>query len=238
MCRPLRKAGLHDRDLHFHDLRGTAATNFYKAKLSIREITGILGWREDRVERIIDRYVKRDEILRDRVRRMEEAEKRTKTVKKGCKKWGLQSAKPSSGRRESNPRHTAWEAVVLPLNYARVPHSLAWSRGSHPQFLYGRVGADGIERTRDAALIVALAELRGSGGCAEDAEKSELRRSQRCIKGTACPSSFGGPVHQTKVSFPRKRDPEVSRAIRQFATKRGIDPYSDAANVIGPVERL
>src|SRR5215831_16438417 len=25
-----------------------------------------------------------------------------------------------SGRRESNPRHTAWEAVVLPLNYART----------------------------------------------------------------------------------------------------------------------
>src|SRR5262249_54334063 len=25
-----------------------------------------------------------------------------------------------SGRWESNPRHTAWEAVVLPLNYARV----------------------------------------------------------------------------------------------------------------------
>ena len=25
-----------------------------------------------------------------------------------------------SGRRESNPRHTAWEAVVLPLNYARL----------------------------------------------------------------------------------------------------------------------
>src|SRR5262249_37152915 len=24
------------------------------------------------------------------------------------------------GRRESNPRHTAWEAVVLPLNYART----------------------------------------------------------------------------------------------------------------------
>src|SRR5579864_6921834 len=24
-----------------------------------------------------------------------------------------------SGRWESNPRHTAWEAVVLPLNYAR-----------------------------------------------------------------------------------------------------------------------
>src|SRR6201997_5007136 len=28
-------------------------------------------------------------------------------------------AKCWSGRWESNPRHTAWEAVVLPLNYAR-----------------------------------------------------------------------------------------------------------------------
>jgi hypothetical protein len=25
-----------------------------------------------------------------------------------------------SGRRESNPRHSAWEADVLPLNYARA----------------------------------------------------------------------------------------------------------------------
>ena len=30
-----------------------------------------------------------------------------------------------SGRRESNPRHTAWEAVVLPLNYARLRRTLA-----------------------------------------------------------------------------------------------------------------
>src|ERR1700730_11933577 len=30
------------------------------------------------------------------------------------------SAELWSGRRESNPRHTAWEAVVLPLNYARA----------------------------------------------------------------------------------------------------------------------
>jgi hypothetical protein len=28
-----------------------------------------------------------------------------------------------SGRWESNPRHSAWEADVLPLNYARVPYS-------------------------------------------------------------------------------------------------------------------
>src|ERR1700733_9302135 len=29
-----------------------------------------------------------------------------------------------SGRWESNPRHTAWEAVVLPLNYARARRSI------------------------------------------------------------------------------------------------------------------
>lgn len=59
------------RDLHFHDLRGTAATNYYRANFTIREIAEIMAWNEDRVERLIDRYVKRDEILADRVRRLE-----------------------------------------------------------------------------------------------------------------------------------------------------------------------
>ena len=36
-----------------------------------------------------------------------------------------------SGRRESNPRHTAWEAVVLPLNYARKTNIIwAFLKGS------------------------------------------------------------------------------------------------------------
>jgi integrase len=68
----MHTAGLHDRDLHFHDLRGTAATKMYMANLTIREIAQILAWSEDRVERLIDRYVKRDEILRDRIRRIDE----------------------------------------------------------------------------------------------------------------------------------------------------------------------
>lgn len=67
----LIEARLADADLHFHDLRGTAATNFYRDDLTIREIAEILTWSEDRVEKLIDRYVKRDEILRDRIRRME-----------------------------------------------------------------------------------------------------------------------------------------------------------------------
>lgn len=52
-------AGLNHRDLHFHDLRGTAATRFYLAKLSERVIAEIMGWEEDHVARIIRRYVDR-----------------------------------------------------------------------------------------------------------------------------------------------------------------------------------
>ena len=63
-----RKAGI---DLHFHDLRGTAATRFFAASLTIREIAQVMGWSEDHVEGIINRYVKRDQILIDRIQRME-----------------------------------------------------------------------------------------------------------------------------------------------------------------------
>jgi len=52
-------AGIAERDLHFHDLRGTAATKFYIAGLPIRVIAEILAWSEDQVERIIRRYVGR-----------------------------------------------------------------------------------------------------------------------------------------------------------------------------------
>lgn len=40
---------------------------------STREIAELLAWSEDRVERIIDRYVRKDALLRDRIRRMDEA---------------------------------------------------------------------------------------------------------------------------------------------------------------------
>lgn len=46
-------------DLHFHDLRGTAATRFYVAGLSERVIAEIMGWEEEHVARIIRRYVGR-----------------------------------------------------------------------------------------------------------------------------------------------------------------------------------
>ncbi|HEY8948000.1 MAG TPA: site-specific integrase [Rhizomicrobium sp.] len=69
----LDDAGFHKDgpDLHLHDFRGTFATILYVARFSIREIADTLGWTEERVERLIDRYVKRDAILQDRIRRLE-----------------------------------------------------------------------------------------------------------------------------------------------------------------------
>jgi integrase len=70
-------AGMNDRDLHFHDLRGTAATRFYIAGLEIRVIAEILAWSEDQVERIIRRYVNRPAATKALVRKLNEARERT-----------------------------------------------------------------------------------------------------------------------------------------------------------------
>jgi integrase len=63
-----RAAGI---EKHFHDLRGTAATRLYRADFSLREIAEIMGWEEDRVARIINRYVRRGALLRERIRRLD-----------------------------------------------------------------------------------------------------------------------------------------------------------------------
>src|SRR5262249_420658 len=52
-------AGMADANLHFHDLRGTAATRFYVAGLPERVIAEIVGWEEEHVAKIIRRYVDR-----------------------------------------------------------------------------------------------------------------------------------------------------------------------------------
>lgn len=67
----VKRAGLGERDLHFHDLRGTAATRLFRAGFTYREIAEIVGVSEEQVESWIKRYVKRDEIIRDRIQRLE-----------------------------------------------------------------------------------------------------------------------------------------------------------------------
>jgi integrase len=63
-----RDAGI--RDLHFHDLRGTAATRFYIAGLSERVIAEILGWEEASVAGIIRRYVDRSAATKAIIRQL------------------------------------------------------------------------------------------------------------------------------------------------------------------------
>lgn len=57
--RNARDEALPGRDLHFHDLRGTAATRFKAAGLDNREIAELMGWEEATVDKIIHRYVGR-----------------------------------------------------------------------------------------------------------------------------------------------------------------------------------
>ena len=52
-------AGMADKDLHFHDLRGTAVTRFYIAGIPERVIAEIVGWSEEQISKIIRRYVGR-----------------------------------------------------------------------------------------------------------------------------------------------------------------------------------
>ena len=65
-------AGMAEDDLHFHDLRGTAATKFYLAGIPNRAIAEIMGWEEETVDRIIRRYVDRSAATRALIRQLNE----------------------------------------------------------------------------------------------------------------------------------------------------------------------
>jgi integrase len=65
-------AGMNDKNLHFHDLRGTAVTKFYTANLPIRAIAEIMAWGEDHVEKIIRRYVDRSAATKALIRQLNE----------------------------------------------------------------------------------------------------------------------------------------------------------------------
>lgn len=66
-----------DRDLHFHDLRGTAATKFYIGGVSVRVIAEVMAWEEETVEKIIRRYVGRQAATKALIAQINEARKRT-----------------------------------------------------------------------------------------------------------------------------------------------------------------
>lgn len=64
-------AEMSERDLHFNDLRGTAATKFYIAGFTMREIAETLAWEEESVEKIIRRYVGRAAAIKARIKKLE-----------------------------------------------------------------------------------------------------------------------------------------------------------------------
>lgn len=66
------KAKMNDRDLHFHDLRGTAVTKFYVAGVPERVIAEIMAWEEDHVAKIIRRYVDRAAATKALIRQINE----------------------------------------------------------------------------------------------------------------------------------------------------------------------
>lgn len=65
------------KDLHFHDLRGTAATKFYVAGLGVRVIAEVMAWEEETVEKIIRRYVGRGAATRAAIAQLNETRRRT-----------------------------------------------------------------------------------------------------------------------------------------------------------------
>ncbi|RYY22563.1 MAG: hypothetical protein EOP62_22915 [Sphingomonadales bacterium] len=59
---------------HLHDARGTFATRLRKAGLTAPEIADVLGWDEERVEKLLTVYVDRDTIVKgiaERIQRLE-----------------------------------------------------------------------------------------------------------------------------------------------------------------------
>jgi len=77
---PNRKSPQPWTTLHFHDLRGTAATRMYLGGLTVREIAAIFTWSEKHVEDMLDTYVRKDELLLDRIRRLDQASAAARTA--------------------------------------------------------------------------------------------------------------------------------------------------------------
>lgn len=68
MQRAKVKAGV--TGLRFHDLRGTAATNFIRGGLPLADVAGIIGWETKQVERIARRYVTSEAVAAGMLERL------------------------------------------------------------------------------------------------------------------------------------------------------------------------
>jgi hypothetical protein len=68
--------GMAERNLHFHDLRGTACTRFYAAGLDKHDIAEVMGWEVEHVEKIIRRYIGRAAATKAIIAKLNRANKK------------------------------------------------------------------------------------------------------------------------------------------------------------------
>jgi DNA invertase Pin-like site-specific DNA recombinase len=113
MINDAKKATGIGTELHFHDLRGTAATRFYVAGLPERVIAEIMGWEEASVANIIRKYVDRTAATRAFIAQLN---KRTKNerCKTACKTLRRNRAETLVPQRFLSFGHCADEADGTP----------------------------------------------------------------------------------------------------------------------------
>jgi site-specific recombinase XerC len=71
--------------LRWHDLRGTAATNFIRAGLDLNDVATILGWKKTKVEEVAARYVTSEEIGLAMIEKLRRNMAATEAVKSAVK---------------------------------------------------------------------------------------------------------------------------------------------------------
>ena len=131
-----------------------------------------------------------------------------------------------SGRRESNPRHTAWEAVVLPLNYARAGSSIAKARRQQ-QGAKARPRPISHGRTACAAR-----PWRVAGFCGIDAPISEpMAASQQ-----ASQAEWLSPSNHRRGDFV-PAEPSSSFIRRRWRARRGLPGQRDTSPGPRPPDR-
>jgi integrase len=71
--------------LRFHDLRGTAATNFIRAGLDLHDVATVLGWSKAKVDQIAARYVTSEQIGLAMIDKLRRNRAETESVKRPVK---------------------------------------------------------------------------------------------------------------------------------------------------------
>lgn len=88
------KAATGIEPLRWHDLRGTAATNFIRAGLDLAEVATILGWKEGKVREIAARYVTAEVFGQAMIQKLRRNETETETVKESVKRTSAGAQEP------------------------------------------------------------------------------------------------------------------------------------------------